>query len=399
MSGEAGAPQGWGTPLRVCAGLWRVTWRCALLPLVAVVLSSSGPARADGLSGLLAGIHAYDQGELGRAGKLLRGATRGLTVPRERALAHLYLGLCAAAVKDTRATEAAFREALAADPEVQPPRERVPPPLLALFDALRSGMRGDLRVEATELGAQVFVGALVRGTAPLTLTLPVGRHAVRVVSQDRQREFEGEVVVRPGSVVALDARLSEALGRLALSLSPVGAEVLLDGRLVARVPSPPVPVPAGSRRFVVRARGHVTRSIVLEIPPRQVARLALQLAKSPPWWKRRRPWGYIGLGLSAALLGGGLAYGASAASSIDDVKAGLASRTLGRLAYDRIASEVAAQGLRANVLLGLSAAVAAAAIVLVAWGDDERGARLVLAPVSSGPAPVGGAGLALGGRF
>jgi hypothetical protein len=361
---------------------------CALLS------APSGGARADALSDLVAGIKAYDDGEPDRATTLLRRAARSLAAPRDRGLAFLYLGLCAISRKEEAKAAGAFREALTADPEVAPSRERVPPDALALFDRIRAGMAGELVIEATEIGALVLVGDRTRGTAPLRLRSPIGRHTVRVLSQDRLRHFEDRaVIVQPGRQTTITARLTPRMGRVILDVLPAGTEIYDGARLIAKTPTPPVPLPAGRTHLRLHATGFEPLTREVDVAPDETVSLTARLAPArsrPPWWKRRRPWGIVSLGVGAALAAGGLASGALARAAIGDIERGLRNRTLTMNGYNTFADAARAHSTRSNILLTIGGAGAALGVALIVWGDERAtSARLGVSP----------AGLTIAGGF
>jgi serine/threonine-protein kinase len=68
---------------------------------------------------------------------------------------------------------------------------------------------GELRVTCRPEEAEVYVDGALRGTTPLTLDVPVGKHAVRIGSPRLERWRATEVLVKEGVDYRLDVDLSE----------------------------------------------------------------------------------------------------------------------------------------------------------------------------------------------
>jgi hypothetical protein len=129
------------------------------------------------------------------------------------------------------------REGAAAQPlfaEVAPPRRRalkiaatvgallaLSLPAMWIVEASRSALasrgrsaglhaaKGELRVSSRPAGAEVYVGGALRGTTPLTLELPAGRHSVRVGSPRLSKWRAADVLMHAGSSGRLDFDLTE----------------------------------------------------------------------------------------------------------------------------------------------------------------------------------------------
>jgi uncharacterized protein YjeT (DUF2065 family) len=68
---------------------------------------------------------------------------------------------------------------------------------------------GELRVSCRPEEAEVYVDGALRGTTPLTLDVPVGKHSVRIGSPRLERWRAAEVLVKEGTDYRLDVDLSE----------------------------------------------------------------------------------------------------------------------------------------------------------------------------------------------
>jgi hypothetical protein len=70
-------------------------------------------------------------------------------------------------------------------------------------------VHGDLRVSSRPVEAEVYVDGSLRGTTPLLLELPTGRHAIRVGSPKMEHWRAAEVIVKENTEHRLDVDLSE----------------------------------------------------------------------------------------------------------------------------------------------------------------------------------------------
>jgi hypothetical protein len=68
---------------------------------------------------------------------------------------------------------------------------------------------GQLRVTSSPVSAEVYVDGTLRGTTPIVVELPPGKHAVRVGSPRLERWRAAEVEVRDNVEHRLDVDLSE----------------------------------------------------------------------------------------------------------------------------------------------------------------------------------------------
>jgi tetratricopeptide (TPR) repeat protein len=158
---------------------------------------------------IAAALKAYDAGQFQQAAGLFQAATQTLSSPAEQARAWLYLGFSQARLQDVPASRRSFAKALAVDPEVKVDSGRAPPDAIQEIEAFRQMMVGSLQIEAGEPDARVLVDGQERGRGSVTLTLPIGRHGVKVLSADSHREFEEpRVIVMVDQVVRLKAALA-----------------------------------------------------------------------------------------------------------------------------------------------------------------------------------------------
>jgi hypothetical protein len=366
-------------------------------------LAALAPAGADRPAALQEAMRVYEEGDMPRAETLLRTAFPKLSTPTERALGWLYIGLTQAARKDMNGARRSFARSLLEDPELRAEWDRIPPAALAEYDAIRAALEGELGVEASEPGARVLIDGRERGQAPLRLKLPVGRHTVRVISADSARTYEEAAVLVTARAPALvRAKLAARDGKVQLKLGPASIGVYAKGKLLASGPAPVLTLPAGRHELAFRAFGHVeeTREVVVE--PEKTITLELSLkpvAASParetaaPWYRQRRVWGWISVGLSGATALTGLLVGRAGQSSLDALHAAEQNGTLDYDHYRALADDVDSKGRLANILFGVAGAAAVTGIVLIVIGDEKgppaRSWRVLPAP----------GGIALSRRF
>jgi hypothetical protein len=128
-------------------------------------------------------------------------------------------------------------------------------PVGGLFAPSRSGPW--IEVSSAPEGAAVFVNGRLAGATPVRVCdLAPGIYAVRL---EKQGHLPFVRQVRMGAVsVTLSETLAPApSGRLKVSVSPPGSEVLLDGELAGHTPLSLASVPAGAYEMMIRKANHV----------------------------------------------------------------------------------------------------------------------------------------------
>lgn len=99
------------------------------------------------------------------------------------------------------------------------------------------GLPGTLHVTSVPEGARVYVNERPEGKAPLVLSgLNPGDYVVRV-EQEGFGTLQRTVRLENGGSASEEFRLSNVMGRIEVCTSPVGAQVLLDGRLLGTTKS------------------------------------------------------------------------------------------------------------------------------------------------------------------
>ncbi|WP_428264299.1 PEGA domain-containing protein [Haliangium sp.] len=246
---------------------------------------------------------------------------------------------------DEDAAAAAFRRALVLDPDIRFDPDTFPPPLEPFVDQqraiARAAGRGRVRVEATA-GALVFVNGVERGVAPLTVRgLPVGTNLVHVRMPGAKPAMrEVQIRGRPVEVaIELEALPSELTGPLVGTRADVGPRrasqalhdaaeavnaaalvLVLTGRRNGRVTL--TAYVYDMRSGDLAGRGEVRLDASLERGPAESARdqarvlsrdlvesgrwrtlVDLEVASSPPLWKRPLFWGAVGVAAGAVVVG------------------------------------------------------------------------------------------------
>jgi len=105
------------------------------------------------------------------------------------------------------------------------------------------------------LGAQVWIDGALRGQAPLTLTLPSGRHDVSLRAEGFTRRAQW-VEVGVGSRQSLTLTLAPARAYLSVATVPSGATVKIDGQVVGLTPLVRTAVPAGKIAIAIERPGN-----------------------------------------------------------------------------------------------------------------------------------------------
>jgi len=116
---------------------------------------------------------------------------------------------------------------------------------------------GQLLVTADVAGAKISVDGSSEPdwVTPYssTITRPAGTHQV-VISKEGYGDYQQSVTIEGGKTTTINAQLSAAKGEVAVTTTPPGLDVLIDGKLIG--PSPVrLTVVAGSHKYTVRRPG------------------------------------------------------------------------------------------------------------------------------------------------
>jgi hypothetical protein len=347
--------------------------------IAATMISTSIDTMAQSTDPLSRAIRAYEEGDLAKAEPLLRAAAADLQDGKQRARAWLTLALVHASRKDLAATRDSLRTALSDDPEVVLERDRVSPNIVAMFDALRGELRGELRIDGAGPTARVFVDGREVGLARDALRVPIGRRTVRVLSADRFRDFDAPNILLHAKVPArVSVTFRARQGRLRVLGPWAGAKVVNAVGLVGTVGAQPLSIAAGPQKltFVHPSGRRDTRDVLVEPDGVSVILLPPLVAHRVPtapsrWYARRRTWGFVALGVGAvSALAGGL-LGKSAQNDADEIQSQRRQDTLSSVAYANLKESAENKARWANVMFGVSGAAALAGALLVLFDRPE----------------------------
>lgn len=146
-----------------------------MLPLLLVLLTASPAAK-----GLEQGQKLFNQGDFDGAMKVLDATVQAGAEAPVLSKLQLLRGQVFAARQDFSRAEEAFSRALEADSSAELDPARVDPTVVRLLESVRSRLTGTLVVESSPPGALVALDGVALGKAPLTKTVPAGRHTVEV---------------------------------------------------------------------------------------------------------------------------------------------------------------------------------------------------------------------------
>jgi hypothetical protein len=129
---------------------------------------------------------------------------------------------------------------------------------------------GSLRIESDPIGAEVRLDGSVRGTTPLSLSVPAGTYMLSLRSGINAKELPVTVSNSAVTVhhiafpVAPPARGVET-GHLSVATDPPGSSVVVDGVDRGIAPLTVFNLPVGQHRVAVRTRGTAfTRTVQIE---------------------------------------------------------------------------------------------------------------------------------------
>lgn len=219
--------------------------------------------------------------------------------------------------------------------------------------------------------------------SPLIEEVQPGKHQVEINAPGYLPE-QREVVAVEGALVAVEARLREKPGRL-LVTGPKGAEVLLDGRVVATLPlAAPLEVPAGRHWLVVNLGGHVPFARAVQVERDQAKAVDAALPTSTQRKLAHTTWIASGVGTLTGAVLGGLAL--SAQSEARDIEDDRRQGNISQAQADTHDSAVERRdAMRRGAVIAFSASAVLAASGLVLYLSDHPAPPV--APVSDDAAP------------
>lgn len=181
-------------------------------------------------------------------------------------------------------------------------------PLLGKEDAgptaaLAAPQATRLMVSSQTAGAVISLDGGKPLEVPLIAEVKPGKHTLRITAAGYFEESR-EIEVGAGSVAALDLPLREKPGRLAVR-TLAGAQVTLDGRLVAQTPlTQPLDVEPGRHVLGINKNGYRAYAHEIEIGRDEQKSLEIPLASTS---QRKASYVLFGVGAASAIGGGVLA--------------------------------------------------------------------------------------------
>lgn len=141
-----------------------------------------------------------------------------------------------------------------------------------IFDAT-----GAVSIRTTPPGARVHIDGRTVGTTPLDTRLAIGTHSYRLTLDDYQ-PVEDAFEVTSSKSELVRHKLQPKPGQLVIEGAPEGAEVLVDGKKVGRVPDP-VELAPGEHTVTVRADGYESMETTVEVAAGQTVRQSAPLER------------------------------------------------------------------------------------------------------------------------
>jgi hypothetical protein len=121
---------------------------------------------------------------------------------------------------------------------------------------------GTIVIESKPAGAQVKIDGQDKGTTPLSARMPAGAHVIEVAAGGEPRVIP--MSLQAGQTFAQYVELTSAasLGRIAVTSSPAGAVILLDGQPRGTAPMEIADVAAGEHELTLELNGMRVRQAV-----------------------------------------------------------------------------------------------------------------------------------------
>jgi len=121
---------------------------------------------------------------------------------------------------------------------------------------------GTIRIESARPDAMVTIDGESQGRAPLTASVPAGRHRIEIATAGQTRTHEVEVAAARETLVQAAGPGLKSLGSIRVTTDPAGVEVLVDGVLHGRSPMTIDNLTEGTHTVVVRNESGSVRRIV-----------------------------------------------------------------------------------------------------------------------------------------
>ena len=235
---------------------------------------------------------------------------------------------------------------------------------------------GTLSVISNLPDSVVYVDGKVVGPAPFLGPIPVGKHSVHVRTRDGKWRHHESVILGPDVVVTINSPLMKVQGKLTVLSSPPGMRVYVDGEIVGSTPVHKVLIVPGTHTVVVRRAGDEDRERTVKISPDRLTSINFTIkpragggaAAYPglfvPRKHHTRIWTWVAAGGALAALCVGAGLGISVKSDAEEY-AKTSEHQSARL--DELEQSMRGKVLSANILFGVSGALAATSVVFFFW--------------------------------
>jgi len=134
-----------------------------------------------------------------------------------------------------------------------------------------------LLVSTTPVRGQIYIDGKLRGSAPLRLLLPPGKHELQARAGPGSKPVKRRLSLRAGRTTRLRLRLPVVYGSLRVSSKPAGAAIEIDGRRRGRAPVSIARLSTGVHVIVARSRGREPLLGRVEVLPGRTARVEMDL--------------------------------------------------------------------------------------------------------------------------
>ncbi|MDC0947767.1 SUMF1/EgtB/PvdO family nonheme iron enzyme [Gammaproteobacteria bacterium] len=89
---------------------------------------------------------------------------------------------------------------------------------------------GQLRIDTTPSGADIYINGALAGSTPLSLEKPVGQYAIKMVADGYQSITDTLAITKQERDIARNYSLAERPGKLFVRITPSGGQLTIDGK-------------------------------------------------------------------------------------------------------------------------------------------------------------------------
>ena len=145
---------------------------------------------------------------------------------------------------------------------------------------LKPAAAGTIRIESRRPDALVTIDGVAQGRAPMTASIPVGRHRIEIAIAGETRAHDVDVAEGRETVLQAVGADVKATGSIHVTTDPAGVEVLVDGVLHGRSPLTVENLAEGAHTLLVRDGSGSVRQTV-RVRADEALNAALQIR--PGW--------------------------------------------------------------------------------------------------------------------